>query len=63
MFEKLGGGTPHILFEGIWLDIQTRGGHRTEKMYIGRGDTAHTFLNRGTMGVGTPHNIVRKVSK
>ena len=24
------------------------------------GDTAHTFLIRGTIGLGTTHNIVRK---
>ena len=26
----------------------------------GGGDTAHTLLKRGTIGVGTPHNIERK---
>ena len=26
----------------------------------GGGDTAHTLLMRGTMGVGTPHNIESK---
>ena len=36
------------------------GGHRTEKPYTGRGGTAHTLLKRGTIGVGTPHNIERK---
>ena len=32
-----------------------RGGHRTEKSILEGGDTAHTFLMRGTIGVGTPH--------
>ena len=27
------------------------GGHRTEKMYTGRGDTAHIFLIKGTIRV------------
>ena len=36
------------------------GGHRTEKMYTGRGDTAHTLLMCGIIGVGTPHNIERE---
>ena len=35
------------------------GGHRTEKLYTGRGDTTHTLLLRVTHGVGTPHNIER----
>ena len=26
-------------------------------MYTGRVDTAHTLSIRGTIGVGTPHNI------
>ena len=29
---------------------------KKEKMYTGRGDTAHTFLMMRTIGVGTPHN-------
>ena len=28
------------------------GGHRTEKCKLRRGDTAHTFLMGGTIGVG-----------
>ena len=36
------------------------GGHRTEITNKGRGDTAHTLLMGGTIGVGTPHNMERK---
>ena len=44
------------------------GGHRTYFLdWVnnwgvegGGGDTAHTLLKRGTIGVGTPHNIERK---
>ena len=35
MFKKQGGGTQHIIFEGIWLDIQIR-----------IGDTAHNSKNK-----------------
>ena len=52
-------GTPHILLEGIWLDIVIREGgtpHR-KKCTLERGYTAHTILMRGTIGVGTMHNI------
>ena len=31
-----------------------------KKMYTGMGDTAHTLLMWGTIGVGTLHNIERK---
>ena len=30
------------------------------KHILGGGDTAHTLLMRGTIGVGTPHKIERK---
>ena len=39
------GGTPHIL------------SLLGEQMGLGGGDTAHTLLMRGTIGVGTPHDI------
>ena len=37
--------------------VAKKGGHHAEKTYTGRGDTAHTFLMKGTIWVGTPHNI------
>ena len=36
------------------------GGHCTDKMYTGRGNTAYTFMIRRIIGVGTQHNIERK---
>ena len=37
----------------------TLGATQHKETYTGRGDYAHTFLMRGTIGVGTPHNIER----
>ena len=34
--------------------------HRTKKLLLEGGDTAHAFLMNGTNAVGTPHNIERK---
>ena len=31
-----------------------------ERTYTGRGDTAHTLMMGGPIGVGTPHYIERK---
>ena len=39
---------------------ELHGGEPT-KNCTGRGDTAYTFLMSGTNGVGTPHNIERKL--
>ena len=33
------------------------GGHRTEKTNTGRGDTTHTFLMEGAIGVGRKHKL------
>ena len=56
------GGTPHR------KNVYWEGGHRTYFLdWVndwGRegGDTAHTLLMRGTIRVGTPHNIEKNES-
>ena len=62
---EMGGGTPHrknFYVEGGHSTYFLEGGTKLGwgKTYSGRGDTAHTLLMRGTIGVGTPHNIERK---
>ena len=36
-------------------ELNVGGGHRTEKVYTGRGGHRTYFLNRVLIGVGTPH--------
>ena len=54
------GGTPH-------RKTYTGRGDTAHSFFLvnnwgveGRGDNAHTLLKRGTIGVGTAHNIERK---
>ena len=41
-------------------ESNTWSGDTAQHRKMGGGDTAHTLLMGGTIGVGTPHNIERK---